>query len=122
MPQDTSYPDPAQLRSFAADPNPFTNVEDISLQADGHLVGGAGNVEYDYQPSYIRFSPESGGTWEIRQRDDATLDHAGCWSRRAEVETTADFICVTGFTDDMVPQYGKFDAFWILHSITIDVP
>lgn len=124
MGQDHSYPDPVQLRAFAAEPLPFTEIEGIDPRADGHLVGHSPDrtVEYDYRPSYIRFTPETGDVYEVSQHADATLDHAGCWTRADDIEVTEDFVCATGLTGDMVPEFGQFEAFWVLDELTISVP
>lgn len=126
MPQDHTYPDPAQLRAWAREPMPFTAQEGPDLRHDGHLVAKAdgdehaiGRIEYDYSPGYIRFTPEEGEATTIEQMADATLDHAGCWTRADDIEMQEDFICATGITGDMVPQFGQFEAFWILETVTV---
>lgn len=124
--QDTSYPEPAQLRQYAQEPMPFTEVDDISLRHDGYLTGGSEHVEYAYGPTYIRFTPESADSvddaFEVSEHPDASLDHARCWTEAEHVQVEEDFICATGLADKMVPEPGQFEAFWMLRSVTITVP
>lgn len=125
MPQDDSYPDPKQLKAFAQEPMPFTDVENIHLEEGEYLVGNYGNVFYRYRPTYIRVSPaaDPDEAYEADEREGCTLNHGWCFKRAADLEVSEDIICAAGITVLGVPEDdAQFGAFWILDEIQIVVP
>lgn len=122
MPQETSYPDPEQLRAYADEPMPFTEVADLDMNYQGHLVGGSEGVEYDFRPSYIRVQPEDDDHYYVRPRDQVEFDHARAWSIALDVEVAEDYVCAHGHAEKMLPRGGMYEAFWILDTVTIARP
>lgn len=62
MQQETSYPDPAQLREYAKEPMPFYGftASDLDLNSDNFLVTRVENVEFRYRPADIHVETEEG--------------------------------------------------------------
>jgi hypothetical protein len=122
MPQDTSYPDPKQLRAFADDPMPFTNVEGLTLHDDGRLTGASGGVEYEYTTEYIRISPRVGDHYRASEYPEWGFSHSEAWENRGHSAVESDYIEATGFVDGMESSLAFYEAYWGLDSITINVP
>lgn len=117
------YPEPWQLQAYADEPCVFTDVNDLALDADGFLEGGEGVVGYRFEPTFIRVDPKDGESYEVSERDGATLDHAGVWSRQCDTTVEDNAVVVTCFTTDMLPEEAGFDnlveAHWRLSDIHI---
>jgi len=122
MPQETSYPDPSQLRAFAREPMPFHEVhaKDLELLDDGTLRHGAESVEYRWPAEYINVETAS-EEWE-RLKDVSYFDmtHREAWNQSGDTEVTEDYVCATGMPNDPRSRVLFFEAYWILGSITIE--
>lgn len=129
--QDTGYPDPAQLRTFAEEPMPFHDIKTADLElivdddrmSDHTLRSGVGNVEYRYEPSYIRLEEEEGEHYYAKEYPDWSFNHSEAWEKAEDIEIQGDFICATGFVSGMESDTAMYQAFWILDKtiITNDV-
>lgn len=125
MQQDTSYPDPEQLKTWAGEMVPFTggvSPGSVMLTDDGYLsrtdVEDTFEVEYQYRPTYINVETAQD---EWHRADDvswADIDHEQAWDRAMNVEWGEDFISVTGMCPDP-DQPAQFDAYWILETTTV---
>lgn len=123
MPQETTYPDPEQLKTYSRDPMPFHEITTSGLEIteDGTLRFPAGNVEYRFDPTYINVetAPEE---WErVCDVSDFDMDHCDAFDRAGNLEVGEDYICATGPTDARA-EPAQFDAYWLLGTVTITHP
>lgn len=124
MKQDHSYPDPAQLRTYADDPMPFTDVDGYTVTSDGDLKAGSPEhpVTYTYEASYVSVHPEdeSEGAYNVTEMDGVTVPHGWCWMNADHVVSEEDYVTADGYIGpDKAPHPGRFSAFWILSEVTI---
>jgi len=122
MPQETSYPDPSQLRAFAREPMPFHEVhaKDLELLDDGTLRYGVESVEYRWPAEYINVETAS-DEWE-RLKDVSYFDmtHREAWNQSGDIELAEDYVCAAGMPNNPASRVLFFEAYWILGSITIE--
>lgn len=123
MKQETSYPDPAQLRKYAEEPMPFHEFDhagnfdaqttEIRFEFD--------NVEYAFEPTYINIESEDRDYELVENVPDCNLDHYDAWYGALDVEIGKDFICATGMADRGA-DVAQYNAFWILEEVVISRP
>jgi hypothetical protein len=125
--QESSYPDPEQLRKFAENPMPFHGIvaSDLELienderMPDGTLRVGYGNVEYRFHPHYISVETEPGNWENVENVEQYDMNHQEIFDLSIDLQIEEDFICVTGFITNDEGETTQFDAYWILGKILI---
>jgi len=126
MPQETGYPDPAQLRAFTDDPMPFHDLkpQDFEMLPNGRLRAGVGNVEYEYRQSSVLLEVDGDGYVPVSEVDHglfkaSPFDHARAWKIHGNCVVEEDYVSVKGINSGMTTEPVGFDAVWILDSIEI---
>jgi hypothetical protein len=122
------YPDPVELREWAAELMPFTSVEDIEMTPDGNaqLVGYGGqdidgpvSVRYVFDPAYINVETAKGEWHRASDISWTDVDHRKAWELADDVELSEDFICATGIHPDPNEPY-MVQSYWILGMVGIE--
>jgi len=121
MQQETSYPDPSQLRAFAREPMPFHEVtpSEVEVTEDGFLYHDGGNVVYRYRGEYINVETEPDGWHRVTDLWYAEMTHSEAWDSAEDVEVGEDFVVATGMAPTPEDYFGMYEAYWTLDSITI---
>lgn len=123
--QETSYPDPKQLRAYARGPAPFHELDfdTCEIGDDGTVTfrvrDSESDVEYVFEPTYIKVEVAPDEYEYVEEVDDVDMDHREAWDRALDTEIGEDFLCATDFTQHQ-GETAKYDAYWILDSVIIN--
>lgn len=130
MPQDMSYPDPEQLKSYALEPMPFHEINASSLELmvdderfeDYTLRCGFGNTEYLFRATYIMVETTPGEWEHIEDVSYFDMTHEEAWQPADDLQIEEDFICTTGIASDTPDGPIQYDAYWLLAEVVIRNP
>lgn len=116
--QDTSCPDPAQLRTFAREPMPFHDVEprDLELIEGDTIRHGVEHVEYRWTPEYVKVETDA-DDWTTAEETEYDIPHREAWEKAEHTTVEEDYITAL-FVPNVVDLW-QAEAVWILDSITI---
>jgi len=121
MTQQTSYPDPAQLRTFAADPMPFHSVtaSDLELKPYSSLTATVSDTTYEYAKDTINVEVSDSEYVPLETLPNLKLSYGDAWDDALDVCVVEDYVQVVG----MLQRDGEslaYEAYWILDSICIN--
>lgn len=114
MNQDTSYPDPKQLQTFAKSPSPFHSVDtwDLDLsEEDDKIRAEFDNVTYVYHPTYLREENGEGGALHEYPEWHDMIEYV--WENAINFQIEEDFIVI---------DVDNYHAYWLLEEISIESP
>jgi len=124
MPQETRYPDPAQLREFASEPQAFhpVHASDLDLLDDRTLRHTAGSVRYRWTPEYVNVETGPDEWHRVSDVDYTDMTYGESWNAAVDVEVGPDYVCATGTPNHPERRFSRYEAYWLLADITIRRP
>jgi hypothetical protein len=121
MTQDTHYPEPEQLKTFAQEPNPFHQLYDYEWEfneENGNIIIDCGNVVYVFEATYINVETAK-DEWHRVSDIDFDMSHENAWDWKDDIAAQEDFINAVGTVLGKSDSPIMYNAFWILDRVEI---
>lgn len=120
------YPDPDALREYAEEPMPFHDITpgDFEVREGPAFVLDATfeTTRYRYRPAYIRVDTDRDtAVFADPTQKDIPIDYESAWEQALDIDVAEDFLCATGCIT-VAGEAAKYDAFWMLSTVTIRNP
>jgi hypothetical protein len=116
-----NYPEPEELKAFAANPLPFHSLKpsDLALKQDGGLWAGCSPVYYVYGASYINLETAEGEWHRESDTDYYDLSFSQAWKEADNVVVEDDYVTASGLAPGRVDDPARYEAYWTLGTIKI---
>jgi len=114
------YPEPEELRSFAANPLPFHDLtaSDVSI-GRRWLSAQCPPVFYRYEPAYINLATAEGEWHRESDIDYYDLSFSQAWEYADNVVVEEDYAIASGLTPGDPADPARYEATWVLETIEI---
>lgn len=121
--QQTDYPDPEQLKTWAREMVPFTELGDSTLDEDEYIVVTSEEdilqIEYHYRPTYIMVEVAPDEWKRLSDVSGHDISHEDVYEEALVSEEGEDFFCLTTHGSDEDGNDARYDAYWVLEETRI---